>query len=144
MKIITLKELCNMPNGTVFVEYEPDMFVGDIQILCGRYYDNYFKEETFNGVVNLLPQFSWSSHGNYKSERITTWSTLDTAACDFDQDQLFAVFDINEVKAMINCLRMAIGEDCDDLNGDSYFYQNKILSEKEAAELTDGRGLWRG
>ena len=133
MRIINRYELAKMPNGTVF-SYFDGYNIDGFEIITGSDGDG------FNGTLNLEPSFNWDSD---HSERITNWSTVDTADYDFDKNSRFVVYSKNEILEIIQWLKWAIDEDgCPDM--EKYFYKNQVMSEKEASKYTNGHGLWWG
>ena len=56
MKVVTIEELKNMPDGTVFAEFTPNIYIGELMILDGRYPD----KPGFNGVEYVYPQMDWN------------------------------------------------------------------------------------
>ena len=133
MRIINRNELAKMPNGTVFSTFDGYNIEG-FEIITGSHGDG------FNGTLDLEANFNWDSD---HAERITNWETVDTADYDFDEDAKFVVYSRNEILEIIQWLRWSIGEDkAPDMK--KYFYKDHVLSEKEVANLTNGRGLWWG
>lgn len=127
MQIINRKQLFQMPNGTVFMLYTPEILDNKIHIITGRYKD----KAGYNGEVTLTPNFSHEETG---IDRITNWSSIDTTDLDYNEDQLFAVYSKIEIQTMIQILQWAL-TDCKD-NGldwfqDYYFLDNHIIPEKE-------------
>lgn len=133
MRIINRNELAKMPNGTVF-SYFDGCNIEEFNIITGSNGDG------FNGVLSLEPYFNWD---NNNSERITNWSTVDTADYDFDEDARFVVYSKNEIREIIEWLKWAIDEDGHP-DMEKYFYKNQVISEKEASKYTNGYGLWWG
>ena len=83
MKIINGKELGFMPNGTVFMLYQPEILDGEIHIITGKIDDNF----GYNGELLLTPFFDYISNDK---ERITNWCTIDNTLNDYDDNTLFA------------------------------------------------------
>lgn len=105
MQILTKAEFLHCPNGTVFAEWVPSMMTSQIKIKTGYYESKSpdFKGPHWNGELSLEP-FMQKECG----EISTNWCTFDGADADYDEDQLFAVFNKSEVMQMINCLTWAL------------------------------------
>ncbi len=108
MQIVDLKTLMTMPNGTMFMIYNPkyDEVEGSIKVLTGRYKN----KDGWNGEISLTPYIEVRGESTPGSYRITNWSTIDTTNNDYMDDTLFAVFDINEMENMKQILEAAIKE----------------------------------
>lgn len=125
MRIVNKKELATMPNGTVFMLYRPDMVYDEIHIITGHYDDN----SGWNGELTLDPFIEKD-----KDDRdyfYTQWCTVDTATCDYNDNQLFAVFSKTEVVQMINCLQWAL------TGCESYFDEDVWHHGYEAKPIAD-------
>ena len=133
MRIINRNELAKMPDGTVFSSFDGYNIEG-FEIITGSYGNG------FNGTLNFEPSFNWDSD---HSERITNWSTVDTADYDFDEDARFVVYSKNEIREIIQWLKWAIDEGGHP-DMEKYFYKNQVMSEEEASKYTNGHGLWWG
>lgn len=133
MKIVNCDELAKMPNGTVF-SYFDGYNIEEFNIITGSNGDG------FNGVLSLEPYFNWD---DINSERITNWSTVDTANYDFDEDAKFVIYSKNEIREIIEWLKWAIDEDGHP-DMEKYFYKNHVISRNEASKYTNGHGLWWG
>lgn len=117
MKVVTIDELKNMPDGTVFAEFTPNMYTGELMILAGRYPD----KPGFNGVEYVYPQMDWD-----ESKPDDRWDNNDPTKCDYpisdsrtiidttDYDlsdecgKYFAVFSEVEVYRMVEALTDAV------------------------------------
>ena len=131
MKILNNEEIKKMPNGTVFMLYQPEILDGEIHIITGKIDDNF----GYNGELLLTPFFDYISNDK---ERITNWCTTDNTLNDYDDNTLFAVFNQLEIIAMIKCLQSAIDPSVDlsDLM-DIYFKGDEIIEEKDLSKYTD-------
>lgn len=131
MKILNKEEMKKMPNGTVFMLYQPEILDGEIHIITGKIDDNF----GYNGELLLTPFFDYISNDK---ERITNWCTTDNTLNDYDDNTLFAVFNQLEIIAMIKCLQSAIDPSVDlsDLM-DIYFKGDEIIEEKDLSKYTD-------
>lgn len=106
MQIVDLKTLMTMPDGTLFMVYNPqyDEVEGGMKVLTGRYRN----KPGWNGELNLNPYIENEGGLTAGSYRITNWSTIDTTNNDYMDDTLFAVFDINEMENMKQILEVAM------------------------------------
>lgn len=106
MQIVDLKTLMTMPNGTLFMVYNPqyDEVEGSMKVLTGRYKN----KEGWEGELNLNPYIEVEGCLTAGSYRITNWSTTDKTNDDYVASALFAVFDINEMGNMRQILDVAI------------------------------------
>ena len=131
MKILNKEEMKKMPNGTVFMLYQPEILDGEIHIITGKIDDNF----GYNGELLLTPFFDYISNDK---ERITNWCATDNTLNDYDDNTLFAVFNQLEIIAMIKCLQSAIDPSVDlsDLM-DIYFKGDEIIEEKDLSKYTD-------
>ena len=131
MKILNKEEMKKMPNGTVFMLYQPEILDGEIHIITGKIDDHF----VYNGELLLTPFFDYISNDK---ERITNWCTTDNTLNDYDDNTLFAVFNQLEIIAMIKCLQSAIDPSVDlsDLM-DIYFKGDEIIEEKDLSKYTD-------
>lgn len=94
MKIITKNDLLEMPPGTVYTTFKPNMVDGDLHIKVSN-----------DCNLNLIPSFDFSDD----KLRKTNWSTDDThILVDYDDNQKFAIFSRAEIMKMINCLSWAL------------------------------------
>lgn len=115
MKIVTLEEFCKMPVGTVFAVYKP-YFIGECNIKTGEPFEMN-GSIGFNGAIPLSPWFvsddpaDWADDvGEYPVEFCST----DISSADYEQDELIAVLEKQEVKELIeylvNALRLGYSE----------------------------------
>ena len=122
MRIIDKEEMLKMPNGTVFMEYIPDMLTGTVRIKTG-YYERIGKP-LWNGELNIEPSFVHDIDD--KNYCYTQWSTVDRAAHDYDEKQLFVVFSKTEILQMISCLQWALTECKTYFNQDMWYHDNEL------------------
>ena len=134
MRIVSRDELAKMPNGTLFSSFDGWNIEEGFEIITGKH------DNGFNGTLCLFLSFNWDEDS---PERITNWATVDTTDYDFNEDSKFVVYTKNEIREIIQWLKWCIGED-DAPDMEKYFYKNQVLSEEEAAKLTNGHGLWWG
>lgn len=114
MKIITKKELLNKPSGTVYARYIPETINSELHIKISNICN-----------LDLIPSFEFGSN----SERATNWSTDDLSIqADYDEDELFAVFNKAEVMKMINCLSWALCKCNAPFNMDEVYYEGNMIS----------------
>ena len=137
MIIVDFHDFIRMPAGTVYAPYEPCVF-GDFAIKTDtgyevigydgkRYWD-------FLGSMPLHPNFADDDHVAFdKGVYETEMSVYDTAACDFDEEELFAVLEPHEVKRLINSLYWAL-EGCP---GELEDFCEYMKNAKTAGEYTD-------
>lgn len=123
MKIVGIKELSKMPNGTVFSEIDPRMHkqygAGDfdicgLNIMCGHD-DKYCPVESgrFNGVLHMLNYVSVrrNSDGTLSLDSefgYDDYAVTDTVDYDYDKDAQFVVYDNTDVIEIINVLSWAL------------------------------------
>lgn len=110
MKIMNKQQFAKTKNGTVYCLYKPDILDEEIRIKNGYFEcDN---EPYFNGVISLCPWFCQGEKYNRtpsdKKSYYTETFFGDTALCDYDEDQLFAVFSKSEIRRMIDVLTYAL------------------------------------
>lgn len=84
MKIINAIQMRKMPAGTVFCEYEPDILRSELMVVDENY-DYAF------GARNVIP---W--HGE-----VFDW---DWSSGEYKDDELFMIFDNNDILQMIKTL----------------------------------------
>lgn len=128
MTIVTKNELKTCPNGTVFMKYAPEILTGNIRILTGRYDDR----DGWNGELSLSPFWDFESNDN---KRWCQWCTVDSCDIDYNDDQLFAVFSIKEIKQMIKCLNWATksleGKNPKFISQDIWILDDNIITDEE-------------
>lgn len=99
MKIINAIEMRKMPRGTVFCEYTPDMILSQLMVVDDGPNDTY---GAF-GATNVIP---W--HGEI-------WDWDCSSSADYRDDDLFMVFDNNDILQMIQtltkCLNIELKEE---------------------------------
>lgn len=116
MRILTKDQMCEMPVGTIFATWHPEI-IGDIRV------------KTDDG--SLLPFKGWNGslflepfvHQDDNDETLyhTNWSTIDDSSCDYDDDQLFAVFSEQEVMQMVSLLLYGLAN-CSTKFDDAHWY----------------------
>ena len=89
MRIINAIEMRKMPAGTVFCEYEPDIIKSGLMVVDTNY-------DTAFGATDVIP---W--HGE-----IFDWDWSSSA--DYKDDDLFMVFDNNDILQMIKTLTQGL------------------------------------
>lgn len=125
MYIVSRDELGKLPNGTVFMEYEPDILNGQIHILTGSDGTGHW-----NGELSLTPFMDDFNHGIDRVNRLWSlaqWCTVDTATCDYDENQKFAVFNKTEIQQMINALIWAVSGCTGYFNEDIWIDENGLV-----------------
>ena len=131
MRIVNKDELGKMPNGTVFALYTPMILYNDIHILTGSNGDGYW-----NGELTLLTPFIDNKLVG-RNILECNWATVDNAACDYEEDQLFAVFSKSEIMQMINALMWAVTGCEGYFDEDLWLCENRAYSEKTYREIID-------
>lgn len=123
MKIVDLKELSRMPNGTVFSQINSkyckkyragDFDIDGLNIMCGHD-DKYCPVESgrFNGVLHMLNYVpvrkglddKWYLESDYS---FADYGATDTVDYDYDKDDMFVVYDKTDVVEIINVLQWAL------------------------------------
>ena len=107
MKIVSFKEFECMPKGTIFAPYMPCAYMESfrIKIDTGKEYKK-DKENcySFNGTLDLIPDPPEARKlGEYK----TTQYTWDGSTADFQDYDMIAVLDPEEINRMIEALKWA-------------------------------------
>ncbi len=123
MRIITKEGLLKEPTGTVYARYIPDIVDGELHIKVGDICN-----------LDLIPTYECGSKEDL--HRATNWSTDDLSIqADYDEDDLFAVFNKAEIIKMINCLSWALSG-CDAaFNMDEVFYESGTIKSWLDAQL---------
>lgn len=128
MRIVNKQEMLDLPDGTVFALYTPEIiFMDDFSIKTGSYLRN--GKPAWNGELMLSPYFKHDMQDPNKC--YTNWSTVDNADVDYDDDQLFVVFSKSEIKQMIACLQWALN------NCETEFNQDIWLSDDGTVIMYD-------
>ena len=128
MRIVTKQEFTKYPDGTVFMTYKPDCFSSELRIKTGQYVDN----SGWNGELSIEPYIKHDLDvDNYC---YMNWCTVDTSSCDYDDDQLFAVFSNTEVRKMIDGLQWALTGCKSYFNQDEWFYDDCHPLDDETVE----------
>lgn len=130
MRILNLEQFCKEPNGTVYSNFNGGFAEGEIYVKTGCY--EYEGKPTFNGVVCLVPSIETQEYGDYyngKPSETTKYYTEcfsnDTSECDYNKNDLFAVYSKDEVRRMIDVLTWALCDGNCKLtsdNDDAVFY----------------------
>lgn len=117
MRFVTGKELKKMKAGTLFIRLRKDyeaygpsaLESGDPLTFILNSPDEMF--EGFNGTISLLPDFTWTRE---EPAKVTNWASDDTMYYDYDDDDMFAVFDYNDKLMMMRILYWSIKHDDED------------------------------
>lgn len=132
MLIVDYKTFVRMPAGTVYSPYEPCIFISDhfsIKTDTGEPLSFSKDAWTFLGEMPLNPCFLDDDHRAFGTGKFqTVLAVYDTAACDYDDDQLFAVLERHEIKNMIDALYWAL----DGCPGELEDFSNNRLTVCEA------------
>lgn len=129
MIIVNRDELAKFPDGTVFMLYEPINLSGDIHIKTGTY--DWNGKPTWNGELLLTPFLDVEESDNGTRDFSTEWITTDNSECDYEEDQLFAVFSKTEIRKIIDCLAWALTDCKTDFNQDEYFWHDMRVQRKD-------------
>lgn len=141
MRIVDRKTLANMPDGTLFCRYEPDMLCGEWNVITGHNekYNGVKNTVGFRSVLPLEPFLDKTYDSDVGSIRITNWCTIDTCDYDYNENDLFAVFSKTEIRAMITVLQYALA-DCNfsiTKFMDTYYYNDQEIDENELDKWLD-------
>ena len=110
-KIVTKEQFRLLPIGTVYTLYNRECFEDQKEV--------YYKDDVFDhadGTLDmafegyLTPQFKdeimpYDIDAHIGGGVETELMANDTNMIDFDEDQLFIVYNIDEIQAMIDCLK---------------------------------------
>ena len=121
MKIVNIKELAHMPNGTVFSEIVDDNFgkcngdmdIDGLNILCGHTEDGYFSENSghFCCVLHMLDYVEVKmdrQDGYILLENSISETTTDTCDHDYDENSYFVVYEESDILKIIDNLTWAL------------------------------------
>ena len=122
MRILTKEELKNEPNGTVYIPFAPQIFIGNIYIIPSKN-----ERGEWNGELPLLPFLLEEDTNSY----LTQWCTVDNTWWELDDNKKYAVFSQNEIRKMIDCLQWAL------TGCKSYFNQDEWWAEHCSYPLSD-------
>jgi hypothetical protein len=103
MKILSGEEFFKMPYGTLYINFVPETFTGSLKI------KSEFRSDTSWWATDILP---WGQEGEFykiknysgNDEIKTEGFCTDDAIYNHKNDMLWAVFDKNEIKEMIERL----------------------------------------
>lgn len=105
MIVMNKKEFAKTPNGTVYCLYKPCVLERSLKVKTGYYKDSQGMDN-FDGIINLFPSLDYDEcEQNYFP---TNNFSIDEALCDYEEDQLFAIFNKEEVRRMIDVLTYAL------------------------------------
>lgn len=128
MIIVNRDELAKLPDGTVFMLYEPINLGGETHIKAGTYENQ--DRQTWNGELSLTPFVDIEESDNNSRDFATEWIISDDAEHDYEKDQLFAVFSKTEIRKMIDCLTWALTDCKTDFNQDEYFWHDMRVQRR--------------
>lgn len=140
MKIVTYDEFIRMPAGTIFAPYEPCVFKDHFEIKTDTGWED-GSEYYFNGTMPLEPcpvgdEYAWGNMmGLGKVE--TEMCTYDGSNADYSKDELFAIFEPDEVSRLIKSLLWALNGcpgDWEDFEKNS-FYIAKLAEDDNFNDL---------
>lgn len=94
MRIINAIEMRKMPPGTVFCDYKPDIMTSDLMVI-----DNYkgITENAF-GATKVIPWHAEVVDYDWNSD-------------EYDNHELFMIFDNNDILQMIQTLTQSLNID---------------------------------
>ena len=107
MKLVNYEEFIRMPQGTVFCRYIPCCFHLPIEIKTDTGYE-FNGKYLFNGTLPLEPFFANPNEfpdceGEYEVE----FTTCDNSSIDYNENELYAIFETSEIQSMIDALEWA-------------------------------------
>lgn len=113
MRIVTRDEFLKLPKGTLFAKFQPNVFddycikdetIGDIDFFYSPLWPQLDTEDS-NQTDLMLDELI----NDPNLSKPVVYNNLFRDGC-FDEDQLFAVFDASDVKALISELQSTIAE----------------------------------
>lgn len=113
MKVVTIEELKNMPDGTVFAEFTPNIYIEELMVLDGRYLD----KPGFNGIEYVYPQMDWN-----EVKPDDKWDNDDPTKCDYPMSDSRTIIDTTDY-------------DLDDGYGDTKYFA--VFSEIEVYRMVE-------
>ena len=108
--------------------YQPEVTDGEIHIITGK---DSPEDKHWNGELLLTPFWEMNIDSN---ERFCQWSTVDTAFCDYAEDQKFMVFSKTEVMQMIHALTWALSGCEGAFNQDIWICGDTVLTDNDMYE----------
>lgn len=153
MQIMTLDEFVKTPNNVLFCvcrrkdledrqDIDPGCFEGPF-LKTGKYSKNYGRNG-WNGAIDLFGY-------NYivDDKRIASnWCSWDNSDSDYDDNDLFIVFEKKEIQQMTKILLIAMGSEEFEFPDDRNWYvDEREITEKEIFEhvgVTDEKDYDRG
>lgn len=120
MKIVNKQQLCSLPKGTLFIQYTPCITIGDLYIKTN--YRTFNGKPCFNGCLSLIPDFDNTFEEN--SDRSfcpevpeylnidfsSIMETIDVSSSDYNNSDLFIVFNKDDIRKMINALMYCLSD----------------------------------
>ena len=105
MKIVNRKTFLQLPIGTLFSEYEPCVFYG-LFVKTGHCSEDYFEKELIGNVkCNSSGEFAESlEHARLDSSSVDLDFEIDGRNGAFKMDQLYAVYEKQDIKQLIDKL----------------------------------------
>lgn len=103
MKIIDTETLMTMPWGTIYIEYMPDVFIGELKIKLETMQDKNLHNFDWD-YVNVTP---WWYDCDNSTKNINQEYQTEIFSCHdglYDTSRLFIIFSEQEVRMMINIL----------------------------------------
>ncbi len=122
MKILTKEQMKKAPSGTVFTTCLSEYCLDGGMHVITRHLEEY-PDIGWLGELTLHPSCVEEKGGDL----FTQWCVDDTASFDYEDDQLFAVFNKEEIVQMMKVLGWALYEHDLDLNQDEWIGENGEL-----------------
>jgi hypothetical protein len=105
MKIVTLEKFRKLPQGTLFMKYQPCVF--DNLNAKGETWDGDFLYENVTCEIHCTGDDDFANRLNSAQETdeslLMDFNATDRDGC-FDEDQLFAVYDKRDIEMLIGKL----------------------------------------
>ncbi len=118
MRILTAKQFTKEPYGTVYIQYQPQIFIGQLEIKSEPRGDKFGQSWWATSIlpwvkggsdIEVEEEFNkWDKNHSYELE--TEDFCTDDATYNHNDDILYAVFSKEEVKGMINRLIKSLYE----------------------------------
>lgn len=123
MRLIDYNEFCKMPAGTIFAPYTPTALEEHLAIKVDEGKEYTFSDgrtaHCFNGVMPLEPSFDpWCMLYEPGDREDASFEVYDGDNNDYDDDQMFLVFEEQDIDKMINVLKWAKNGCVGDIEGE--------------------------
>ncbi len=104
MRVVTKQELESMPEGVLFSEWRDGEVYGGLHI---KVVNRLFKEFGWVGELIVDKPFIATDNSD-NSIFYTSWAATDNTDASYEDNQLFVLWNKNEIESMINCLKLAL------------------------------------